>query len=522
MSVKISDNKKILFVILDYENVVISKRDKSLVLPYGVLSLASYIEYCCPNVETKIIDFNILNYDEQIKKLKEEIEQFKPDIAGISVMYNSCFLQIAPICKIVKDFNTNILTIAGGILATNLQEDVLNSSKYLDAICFSEGEIPLVDLISSDDYTETIKNHKSLLSLEDYKNGKRGIASFVDNLDDIPIINYQKIDPTKYLTRLELGGKNKKKYLSMHSTRGCPFNCIFCCASSIHGKKIRYMSTERFLSDVDYYVKNYNINSIDIDDDQFLFKTERAKNILKGLAKYNLEISFASGLNVKYIDDEISLLLKNVGLKIAVLAIESGSEKVLHDIIDKPLTITQIKPAIIALKKVGLLVHAFFIVGFPNETHEDREMTRQLIKETEIDWSNIFIASPFKGSRLYDVCVQNGYITPLDMDNPNIYEGIINAPGVNPKEITEYAYLLNLDVNFVKNPNYKNGKFELAFSYFNKIALKYPEHAFAHYYSAKCLEKMNRDEESNIINSDKKWYEYSQYFEIESPPTPQI
>lgn len=516
---------KLLLVVPDHSNTEINKYIKTLTIPYGVLSLASYVEYYCPETKCEILDFNAIDSKKNpYEELRKKLIEFNPDFLGISAMFNSSFDQIGPICEMAKSINQDINTFAGGVLATNLVEDIFETTELLDAISYGEGEIPLKDMFLSDNIKETLKTHRSWITKNDFINGKKASVTFVQNLDDIPLIDYSKIDINKYTGRTTSDDNLEKRSLPIHSTRGCPYNCIFCCAATNHGKKLRYMSAERFLSDVKTIVDKYQIQKISIDDDQFLFYRERAVKILKGLAELNIEIELASGVNVKFIDKEIASLLKKAGLEIAFIAVESGSQRMLKEIIDKPLDVSQVKPAVEALRNEGLLVHAPFLFGIPGETDEDRALTRQLILEVGFDWNFIFVATPFKGSRLYDVCVDNNYIQPTEISNLNVYKCVIKAPGIDPDEITKYTYELNLDVNFVNNYNYHSGNYKVALGYFSRIAKKYPEHAFAHYYSAKCYKKLgdnkqaqcHMDEYEKIIERDNFWKQYAIDFKLDN------
>jgi len=515
---------KILFIIPSYSDNVIDNYTNSVVLPYGVLSLASYIDLHCKGISIKVLDFNIINTHEILKK---EMVLFDPDMVGISVMYNPCKKYIAPFASIIKGIKPETLLIAGGILATNMAKEVLMESNLIDAVCFGEGELPLRDLINSNDILKTLKEHPSLISREALEGGKIPKQSFINDLDEIPPLNYSLVDITKYKSRISSKDGTEKLTLPIHSTRGCPYSCIFCCSAANHGKKTRYMSAHRFLGDVEKMTEKHKITKLSIDDDQFLFNRERTKEILIGLAKFNIELEMANGLTVKFIDDEIASLLKKAGLKIAVMAIESGSQRVLSEIIKKPLKIEQIAPAVKALKSNGLSIHTFFIIGFPGETEEDRRLTRELILDIGFDWNGIFIATPYKGSRLYELCVQKGYINEQTIANATIYKCEITAPGIDPLKITKEAYLMNLDVNFVNNYNYANGFYKKAATYFKGVADKYPTHAFAHYYLAKTMEKnadSNIDKINNhlkkyeeIIESNIEWQEYAKHFNIEKP-----
>ncbi len=520
-------NRKILFIIPDYSHEMIDKfASPTKVVPFGVLSLASYTEHYCPNTECRILDFNTESRDieKQYALLKNQIIELQPDIVGLSIMYNASWKYIAPFAKIIKEIDPTIILVVGGIAATNMPKDVFNESQLINAICYGEGEIPFRDLSLSEDPSSTFREHPSWITLETLKAGKCFNQSLVIDLDDIPPINYSLVDKKKYTSQFRNRDGEDVISLPIHSTRGCPFNCIFCCSGTNHGKKIRSMPASRFLSDVKQMIEKYNITRLSIDDDQFLFHRDRAKKILIGLAQFHIEIEMANGLTVQFIDDEIATLLKNAGLKIAVLAIESGSQRVLSDIISKPLNLGQVRPAVKALRRQDLKIHAFFIIGFPGETPEDRQLTHKLILDIGFDWSGIFVATPFQGSRLYELCRQKHYIPNNRLTNPNIYQCQITAPGINPQLITEEAYLLNLDVNFVNNYNLHHAKYERAESYFIGITKRYPQHAFAHYFLAKAMEGMPHSNSNtieyhkkrfvDIISSNNTWKTYAKKFKI--------
>ena len=515
--------KKILFVIPSYSDVVYEKYMKQRTIPYGVLSLIAYIEYYFSEMKFEILDMNTIpKTDQHEKVLVNLLEKFKPDLVAFYITFNYSIQFIEVFSKLVKISNPEILLLVGGIVATNLPDTVFRESNLIDALCYAEGEEPLKDLLMSCDIEKTLKTHKSWITKEDFLKGKKGQATFVENLDDIPTINYSYVNFDNYGERNISFDGNPKRTVPVHTTRGCPYNCIFCCASANHGKAIRYMSPKRFLLDIKIFIEKYKIEKITIDDDQFLFDKKRAKKILIGLGKLNIEIEMQSGLSVKFIDDEIAMLLKKAGLKTAVLAIESGSPSVLKNIIEKPLKIEQIEPAVKALRKQNLLVHAFFILGLPGEQDADRKMTRDLIIDIGFDWCNIFIATPFKGSRLYDLCIEKKYFANNDSSNIDFYCGSISAPGIDPKKIAREVYLLNLDVNFVNNYNYKNNFYEKAALYFKKISDLYPEQAFAHFFYAKSLEKINStdkkiiqshyDDFQKIIDKSAEWQSYYNYF----------
>jgi radical SAM superfamily enzyme YgiQ (UPF0313 family) len=282
------------------------------------------------------------------------------------------------------------------------------------------------------------------------------------------------------------------------------------------------MSERRVISEVDHMIDAFGMNVLLIEDDHFLSNKKRALRILAEFNKRKIRIEFPNGIAVYAIDDEIGRLLKEGGVTTVQLAVESCSDYVLKEIINKPHEVSQVRTAKNILQKNGILVHAYIVLGLPGEMDEHRKESLKIIKEIGFDWVYFFIAAPIVGSRLYKLCVENNYLYEKNFKNHIVSKGSIKAPGVDPIEIEKAAYLMNLDVNFVNNNNVKQGLFDRALSYFLHISQKYPQHAFAHYVlsdiynhtNEKSLAKIHYDSFIEIINKDMEWKSYADKFNL--------
>jgi anaerobic magnesium-protoporphyrin IX monomethyl ester cyclase len=507
-------------------------RVQNSTIPYGVLSIATYINaYSKTNAKIKILDLNVVPYngyskEQLLQSTAEEIKRFAPDIIGISAMYNHMYGYVTMLSGIIKDVNRNIVVVAGGCCIMAYYDKLLSECEALDAICYSEGEIPILDLLEACDVRETLERHPAWLTRKGLKNGKQPRAVFVDNLDDIPPIDFDLININLYGTHRSSFRPEKKEReicLPITTTRGCPYNCVFCIAGALHGKKVRKMSAKRVVSDVQGLISKYGINVLSIEDDQFLIDRERSKQILEGLSELNISLIADSGFTVTLLDDEIARLLKRAGLQTATLAIESGSNYILHEIIDKPLKLENVPPVVESIRNSGLYCHSFLVVGFPGEKEHHRQETIDFIKRVGIDWCYITCATPVKGSRLYDICIENGYINKENFTENAYYASCINTPDFTAEYITKRAYLMNLELNFVNNYRLRIGDYKTASMYMDHVLSKYPGHAFAHYYMSKAYEGLKEDcikvqyhkqRFDEIIEESDEWKEYAQYFQL--------
>ncbi|GBF33438.1 Fe-S oxidoreductase [Desulfocucumis palustris] len=528
--------RKILFVIphAGKDKPVENMQERHIVTPpYGVLSLASYLrDKSTTLIDVSILDLNLYPREKDIMDaaVREKIIEYRPDIMGISVMFNWTCNALKTYSEIARGVDAGIIIICGGVVATNYYGNIVKDNMYIDGVCFAEGEIPLLKLVNAADPYEVMENDPSWFTRKALAKGKKPVASFVENLDELPFIDFTMIDINAYEARLRkrtlnnTDTANSGLTLPIHTSRGCPFNCVFCCTAANHGKKMRYMSPGRVKHEVENMINKYGIKRLAIDDDQFLLDRERAKEILRQIAGFNIAVEVASGLSVAFIDNEVARLLKKAGLEIAYLAIESGSERVLREIIAKPLQVEQIETAVKALRDNGLLIHVNVIIGFPGETEEDRALSLKLMEEMGFEWNYIYIATPMMGSRLYDMCVEKNYIDRSQVfDEAHLYNCVIRAPGIDPDYINKKAYMMNLEVNFVKNYRMRIGDFETAAGYFKNVVDKYPHQAFAHYYLARAYEGMGADGAKiqehykkfrELINSSGQWKEYARSFAL--------
>jgi anaerobic magnesium-protoporphyrin IX monomethyl ester cyclase len=503
-------------------------------IPYGILSLAAYVKaHSRHDIQLQIIDLNLeaykfVNSAKDIEKelttlIKDRMLNFAPDIVGISALFNTCYNQLELISTAVKAVNNDVLLVVGGGLATNLYHEILSNFKFIDACCYGEGEIPFCELVDAENAGEYMNSSVSWITRESLQSLRKPGHVLVQNLDNIPCLDYGLINLNDYQGRsLDKSSlANTLREISIHTSRGCPFNCVFCANASVHGKKVRYMSVDKVMEEIQTMIHHYNVKILLIEDDHFLDDANRAKDILTRIALLNLKVEFPNGMAVYAVDDEIGKLLKDAGVDMITLAVESGSDHVLKKIIHKPHRVNMIQPAVEILRKNGISIDAFIIIGLPGELEVHREETMQMIMNVGFDWVKFSLALPVVGSRLYDICKKNGYLVNNDFSRHVTTKANIQTPDIDPEYIEDRVYLMNLEANFVHNYNLTAGNFHKASLYFKHIVERYPNHAFAHFYLAKAYEGM--DEKSEIIenhknlyriiiNKDSTWKRYAMHF----------
>lgn len=533
-------NKKILFLIAPSisKDIMLNTSNKASRIemnpPYGPLSIISYVKANAKsNVDFEIIDLKLMaweflkdnrNEEDLIDFLAEKIKKINPDFIAISALFSLCYNHLYWIEDAIIKSQSKAVTLIGGALATGSYEELFRDFKRLDMISYGEGEIPTLKLIESDNPMKAYIDNSAIVTRESLKEGYIPKSQQVQDLNDIPPYDFSYINLDEYKGIEYFDDRKVNKSIEIITSRGCPYNCIFCSCHLMYGKKIRYYSAEAICNQIKRYV-DMGYKTIRFYDENFFFDKERAITILKFIADFKnpeISIEYPNGMMTARIDEEIAPYLKAAGLKKANLAVESGSEHVLKNIIKKPVSKEQVIRAINALKGQDIEVTLYIVTGFPGETDEHRKETVNFVKSLNADWAQVLVATPFKGSRLYDICIDNNYLYNYDITNISMRECHIKTPGYEPEYIEYIAYKMNLDINFINNFNIRKGNYEKALNWFTDILGKFPKHAFAHYCKAECYKKLGDINKSkfhleqfeSIVKQDEFWAKYAKDFNL--------
>jgi radical SAM superfamily enzyme YgiQ (UPF0313 family) len=248
------------------------------------------------------------------------------------------------------------------------------------------------------------------------------------------------------------------------------------------------------LKEIEFLIETYGIKELLIEDDNFTFNKERTIKILDGIIEKKWDISWTTpnGIAIFALDANVLEKIKKSGCNSITLAIESGSQRVLTQIIKKPLKISKVEEVVKEAKRVGLKTKAFFMLGIPGETKEEMDQTLDLARKVGVDWSGFSITTPLPGTELNDICIENNYVDA----NMNSNEIQFSSGRIHTEEFDE-EYVNNKHgeanrINFLENPNLKEGgNVDQAITDFKRVIRMVPEHELAHYSIGLAYQKKN-------------------------------
>ena len=356
-----------------------------------------------------IVDANLENYTPE--QFKQVIVNLNPDLVGLTLLTNE-YAEVAHIgAKLIREVNPEIITVLGGVYAT-VSYKAIYSDSNLDYICVGEGEYSFPELLN-------YLNGKSKFPKEGFLGRCEGelqdtskvVRTLIEDLDTLPSPAWELVDYscyTKRVGKITLDRPYTFPYTRLMTSRGCPVGCTFCEVEVISGGPFRYQSPERVIQDLKLFKSEHGIKAFMIDDDNFFVNRKRVKVILKAMLEEKIDLEWkAHAVPVFHLDDEIVELMAKTGCRSVALAIESGSERILKDVIRKPVKLDQVRHACKKIKEVGMDLVANFIIGFPTETWDEIRQTFKFAEELEIDYSKFFIATPLEGTILNDMVMEN-------------------------------------------------------------------------------------------------------------------
>lgn len=503
--------------------------------PVGLLNIGAYVKARVPEVEVRIVDLNTVapRYNIDIQSTFNDLllygifsqdklfkEKWAPDIIGISALFSSNYTDVGAMIRWFRKEFPNAIIVAGGHLASACYKKWLEEFPGLDAVCYGEGEIPMAALVFdlSPWHSGWITRKKLLLP------GFEPYNIILNNLDAIPPYDLSMLQyPNDYLntndTVFTLGTEVGGRDISMFATRGCRYHCSFCSSQFVHGHKVRKYSVGRIKSDIAYYNKEYGMTSFPFLDDDFLTNKEDALAILDFI-KGNGWTSRIFNVQYLHVDREVIKALKRTGSDRVLITIDGLNETFLRKVVHKPANFKKAKEVIQICREEGVTVISNLIVGFPGETKEMIEEGVKTMLDMGADWYSVLVAVPFRGSELYEVCREKGYLVREGMD---YHDAVIETPDFDPWWIKWKAYEINLRLNFVGNWNMRHGNWEKARTLFDRVIAMIPNHALAHYFAAECVTARGIDEDSweqyrdayyDSFYENPEWQEWAKYFNL--------
>ncbi len=385
-------------------------RHSLYVPPLGICYIGAYLRK--KGLDVKLLELSALDGWQEFIEI---LTKYDPRIVGLSAMTPS-IESAYQAAEIVHRTITGAKVVIGGAHATVCPDSVI-SNPHVDFVIRGEGEITFFELC------DALLNGSDLSQIDGvtYRqdNGIRmnKPRAPIARLDDLPfpardIIGTEGSHTYAYKLLFPM----PYPYMNIISSRGCLARCNMCqpTLDMIFGKGIRHRSAMNVVEEMKMLKKEYSIRSAIFWDDTFTMDQQWLDEFCYILSESQLNISWWCYARVNTVHEAMLRKMKRSGCVMICFGIESGSQRILTEVLNKATTVEQNRKAIALCKKVGLLVNANVMIGSPTETLEEIKLTDRLLTETgpELVWAAV--TSPLPGTYLGDDAIRNDMVLAED------------------------------------------------------------------------------------------------------------
>lgn len=335
------------------------------------------------------------------EKIRLVISEYSPDVIGISAKSQN-FASASIVAKLAKLVNRKIFVVMGGPHPTMVGADVLGCPD-IDACVKGEGEQTIVELLNALEHMTALDAVKGIVYRKDGQIVETASRELSAHLDSFVFPSENAPEVLKDYDRYPLSA-----FSSIFATRGCPYNCFFCGSNKIWGRKVRFRSPENVICEIKY-LQNKGISSVHFDDDTFGVNKQYINELCDAFIKHCPGLRWSCEIHVKLVDEQTISLMKKSGCYLIQLGIESGSERILKQI-RKGITVKEALSACKIIRSKGVILHTFFMLGFPWETESDIKDTVSVMKKSNSDFLIYSIFTPYPGTEAFEFCKENGLI----------------------------------------------------------------------------------------------------------------
>jgi anaerobic magnesium-protoporphyrin IX monomethyl ester cyclase len=347
------------------------------------------------------------------KDLQKKISEYQPDLIGVTLVEDT-FDLASGLLRCVRK-HTDAPIIAGGVYVYSSAESLIKED-FIDMLCVGEGEEALVELCQRMCHGEDVTKIPNIWVKKNGKVFKNNMRPPV-NLDNLPFLDFDVFEESR-IARPMHGRIFRMLHIEMD--RGCPYSCTYCEAPAIRkqyktctkSQYYRQKSPNRIIAEMKYLKDKYNPDYIDFDSESFLAKSAKSLKELARQYKKQINLPFWCQSRPETVTEEKLAIIKDMGCVDLQYGIEHGNEEFRRQVLNRNVSNETMLQACLLTEKFEIPYTVNNIIGFPNETRELVWDTIMFNRQINPKTMNCYFFTPYRGTRLYRYCVENGYLDP--------------------------------------------------------------------------------------------------------------
>lgn len=318
--------------------------------------------------------------------------------------------------------------VAGGLHPTFAPDEVLSAPGF-DYVCLGEGEEALLELVEA---LAAGGNGAGIPNIQTIPGLRPVLRPPFTPIDDVPFMARDMLDEHPGVVHVA-------------TQRGCPFPCTYCAArmyNQLYGENAaeygRRRSVRNVLDELHPLRESGRFSYAIFLDDTFTIQHRWVDEFCR---VYGAEIGLPFSLHarVETVNQRLLEQLAAAGCTQITYGVESGSERIRREVMQRPVSNERFLEVFRWTREAGIALTANFMLGMPEETREDLQMTLDLAEELNVLDFGYFVFYPYPGTQLFQTVKERGYLPDDYLSRPaNHRESILDLPTLSAADISEY------------------------------------------------------------------------------------
>jgi anaerobic magnesium-protoporphyrin IX monomethyl ester cyclase len=388
------------------------------------------------------------------KEIANRIKQRSPDLTVIAVPFSGWWKTAFEAASAVKSVDKDIPTTLIGLHPSARPAECL-AHPNIDFAVIGEPEQTVFELASVLEQG----NAAGLMEVNGIafiKNGETIITPprpAIQDLDSLPFPARHLLPMEAYFEAVKanpLRGEVSKPWAVMITSRGCPYDCVFCSIHVVNGKQWRSRSPGNVVDELEQLFNTYRIKQIEFNDDNMTLNKKRMMDICDLIVKRGIDIEWftPNGVRADTLDEDLLTKMKASGCRKLRIAPESGVQRVVDQVIKKKQDLTKVERTVALCKKLGIKVGCFFVIGLIGETKDDIRATiayAHRLRKLGAERFYFSYATPLFGTELYEQAKQGDFLRDNFTDEDlAVAEPLIVTPEFTADELRMLCAEANL------------------------------------------------------------------------------
>lgn len=354
--------------------------------PLGLCTLAAWLKSQGHQVRILDLDLEIKGRPDgqatYLRLLDNALRDFSPAAAGITSMYNNS-LQAERMVQAVKNYDSSIVTIAGGSHFGALGRQALLRIPELDYAIEGEGEQSFSRLLTALETGASVMEIPRLQYRVD-RELRANPANGLMDLGELPPVWSSlggSIDLMRYAQTVPDNVDRRTVYIE--AGRGCPFACTFCATAPFWERRYRVKPVEQIIAEIRFLYEEYGYNGFMLVHDLLTVDKKFINSFSDAMMDSKLPVEWMVNHRTDINLHGLLPKMKSAGCWAMFFGVESASDRLQKEM-RKGLKRDDVVSTITSLSDLGITSTCSFVIGFPDETAEELSRTISLGAELKV------------------------------------------------------------------------------------------------------------------------------------------